>query len=152
MILDGLFFTPGITRYFPSLLLSILALTFTPCEFKNDVALLPSSLFGNDDKNSQQNDQKADEKKSKEEQELSIESGVPDLENLEGDSGSDGKEIEIEDSSQSTDKKKDSLNNYGDKKYKAFTDMFDEIVNAEDLESEEELNRLRENLDQYFTL
>ena len=38
--------------------------------------------------------------------------------------------------------------NFGDLKYKTFTEEFDEILKAEDLESGEELLRLRKNLDQ----
>ena len=36
----------------------------------------------------------------------------------------------------------------GDLKYKSYTEEFDEIIKAEELENEEELNRLRKNLDQ----
>ena len=45
-------------------------------------------------------------------------------------------------------KKNENKNNFGDQKYKFYTKEFDEIVVAEDLESEEELFRLRQNLDQ----
>ena len=37
-----------------------------------------------------------------------------------------------------------------DKKYKIYTTEFDEFSKAEDLESEEELSRLRSSLDQQF--
>ena len=39
-------------------------------------------------------------------------------------------------------------NNFGDQKYKFYTQEFDEVITAEDLETEEELFRLRQNLDQ----
>jgi len=39
-------------------------------------------------------------------------------------------------------------NKIGDSKYKNYTQEFDEIINAEELESEDELLRLRQNLDQ----
>ena len=39
-------------------------------------------------------------------------------------------------------------NNFGDQKYKFYTKEFDEIIAADDLETEEELFRLRQNLDQ----
>ena len=55
-------------------------------------------------------------------------------------------EVEIEDSSRPDLKKVNS--NFGDLKYKTYTEEFDEIVKAEDLESAEELVRLRKNLDQ----
>ncbi len=38
-----------------------------------------------------------------------------------------------------------------EEKYKVFTNKFDEIKNAEDLENEEEITRLRKNLDQQLT-
>ena len=110
-----------------------------------------------DDKNEEENkeekqkhpknqEQKA-EKQDQEQQEMSIESGIPDLENQTKESDQDGEEIEIEDKS-STDFRKNIKNNLGDLKYKFYTEEFDEIIKAEDLESEEELSRLRKNLDQ----
>ena len=94
----------------------------------------------------QDQEQKA-EKQDKEQQEMSIESGIPDLENQTKESDQDGEEIEIEDKS-NTDFRKNIRKNLGDLKYKSYTEEFDEIVKAEDLEGEEELNRLRKNLDQ----
>ena len=38
--------------------------------------------------------------------------------------------------------------NFGDIKYRTYTEEFDEIIKAEDLESDDELARLRKNLDQ----
>ena len=38
--------------------------------------------------------------------------------------------------------------NFSDHKYKAYTQEFDEIIKAEDLETSDELARLRKNLDQ----
>ena len=97
-------------------------------------------------KNPKNQEQKAKEKEQ-EQQEMSIDSGVPDLENQASDSDKDVEEIEIEDKSKS-DLRKNIKNNLGDLRYKAYTEEFDEIIKAEDLESEEELNRLRKNLDQ----
>jgi len=97
-------------------------------------------------KNPKNNEQKTKEKKQ-EQQEMSIDSGVPDLEDQASESDKDFEEIEVEDKSKS-ELKKNIKNNIGDLKYKAYTEEFDEIINAEDLESEEELNRLRKNLDQ----
>jgi len=99
-----------------------------------------------------QNDQKNNEKKTKEDneqkhQEMSIDAGVPDLENETKESDKDGEEIEIEDKSKS-DFRKTVKNKLGDLKYTAYTEEFDEIVKARDLENEEELSRLRKNLDQ----
>ena len=97
-------------------------------------------------KNPKNQEQKADEQKQ-EQQEMSIESGVPDLENQTKESDQDGEEVEIEDKSKS-DFKRNNRNTLLDLKYKVYTEEFDEIIKAEDLENSEELNRLRKNLDQ----
>ncbi len=97
-------------------------------------------------KNPKNHEQKA-EKQEQEQQEMSVESGIPDLENQSNESDQDGEEIEIEERSKS-DLRKKINNNFGDLKYKTYTEEFDEIIKAEDLENEEELNRLRKNLDQ----
>ncbi len=90
--------------------------------------------------------QKAQEKKE-EQDEMSIDMGVPDLENLSKDSDKGQEDLEIEDSSRPDLKKRGNLN-FGDLKYKAYTEEFDEIVKAEELEGPDELARLRKNLDQ----
>ena len=78
---------------------------------------------------------------------MSIESGVPDLENQANESDQDADELEIEDKSTS-DFRKEVKNSFGDRKYKSYTEEFDEIIKAEDLEQDDELIRLRKNLDQ----
>jgi len=98
-------------------------------------------------KNEPKNQENKADKQKKEEQNMSIESGIPDLENKAGESDQDGEEIEIEDKSK-TDSRKNIKNQLGDLKYKSYTDEYDEIIKAEDLENDEELNRLRKNLDQ----
>ena len=102
----------------------------------------------NNDKQSkpQNNEQKTKETEQKNE-EMYIESVVPDLENETKESDKEDEKVELEDSSR-PDLKKRSLNNFGDLKYKTFTEEFDEIIKAEELESVEELSRLRKNLDQ----
>tara|TARA_Y100000768_G_scaffold370108_1_gene335639 strand:+ start:1082 stop:2878 length:1797 start_codon:yes stop_codon:yes gene_type:complete len=104
-----------------------------------------------DNRNEQHKDQKNEDQKSDEQkdenQEMSIESGVPDLEQQTKDSDQEGEEIEIEDSSE-LDIRKKKKNNLGDLKYKTYTEEFDEIIKAEDLENNDELLRLRRNLDQ----
>ena len=95
-------------------------------------------------KNTEKQDQKA---KEQEQQEMSIDSGMPDLESQTKDSDQEGEEIEIEDKSKS-DIRKNTKGKLGSFAYKAYTEEFDEIIKAEDLENEEELNRLRKNLDQ----
>ena len=104
-----------------------------------------------ENKDKKQKDQKNQEQKTKEKeqerQEMSIDSGVPDLEDQSKESDQDGEEIEVEDKSKS-DYRKNIKNSLGNLGYKTYTEEFDEIIKAKDLENEEELNRLRKNLDQ----
>ncbi len=102
----------------------------------------------NDDKQPNQNneEQNASEKEEKHE-EMSIDRGVPDLENEAKDADKAEEEFEIEDSRR-PDLKKRSSKKFGDGKYKTYTEEYDEIIKAEDLENAEELSRLRKNLDQ----
>ena len=102
----------------------------------------------NDDKQSKPDNQEkqAKEKENKEE-EMSIDSGMPDLENEAKESDQADEEVEIEDSSQ-PDLKRKGKSSLGDIDYKSYTEEFDEIIKAEDLENIEELTRLRKNLDQ----
>ena len=105
----------------------------------------------NDDKQPKTQDQKQETKEKDEKQEeMSIDSGVPDLENEAKESDKVEEELEIEDSSR-PDLKKRGKNNFGDLKYKTYTEEFDEIIKAEDLENAEELIRLRKNLDLQLT-
>ncbi len=94
----------------------------------------------------QNEDQSAKEKEAKQE-EMSIDSGLPDLENQAKDSDKPDEELEIEDSSR-PDLKKRNNSKFGDLSYKTYTEEFDEIIKAEELETPEELSRLRKNLDQ----
>ena len=93
------------------------------------------------------NQEQKKEKQEQDQQEMSIESGTPDLEKQAKESDKDGEEIEIEDKSKQDFRKKIN-NNSIDLKYKTYTEEFDEIIKAEDLENEKELYRLRNNLDQ----
>ena len=101
----------------------------------------------NDKKTKPQNNEQKTSAKEEKNEEMSIEGGVPDLENEAKDSDAADEEVEFEDSSR-PDLKKRNLNNFGDLKYKTYTEEFDEIIKAEELESDEELLRLRKNLDQ----
>ncbi len=95
-----------------------------------------------------ENDQKDKDKQDKN-QEMSVETGVPNVENFATENeNDDAQTLETEDTSSANETKKDALKNFGDNKYKAYTGEFDEIIKAEDLESEDELNRLRLVLDQ----
>ena len=78
---------------------------------------------------------------------MSIDAGVPDLQNEAKDSDQAEEELEIEESIRPELKKRGSAQ-FGDLKYKTYTEEFDEIIKAEDLENIEELTRLRKNLDQ----
>ena len=104
----------------------------------------------NNNKNKESNSQDQPEKnmeKDEKHQEMSIDSGIPDLENDAKESDKAEEELEIEDSHISDLKKKDKTG-INDLLYKTYTEEFDEIIKAEELESVEELARLRKNLDQ----
>ena len=80
--------------------------------------------------------------------EMSLEASLPDNDQL---SSEIDKEVEIsqeEDPLNSPNNKERTSKNFGDSKYKSYTQKYDEIIDAEKLESEEELLRLRQNLDQ----
>tara|TARA_B100000575_G_scaffold242957_1_gene206486 strand:+ start:98 stop:1894 length:1797 start_codon:yes stop_codon:yes gene_type:complete len=94
----------------------------------------------------QDNDQKTKEKENKHE-EMSIDAGLPDLENEAKENDKIEEEFEIDDSSRPELNKRKNKS-FGDLLYKVYTEEFDEIIKAEDLESIEELSRLRKNLDQ----
>ena len=97
--------------------------------------------------NKDDSDQKR-ESKFDENQEMAIDTSIPELDNLADENDKDLNEIEIEEASNETEKRVRSKNNFGDQKYKSYTKEFDEIIIAEDLETEAELFRLRQNLDQ----
>ena len=100
------------------------------------------------DKKSKSDDQKQRSKeKDKNLEEMSIESGIPDLENEAKQSDQDKEGFETEDNA-SPDLRKNNKSNFGDIKYRTYTEEFDEIIKAEDLENPDELSRLRKNLDQ----
>ena len=101
----------------------------------------------NDKQSKPQNNEQKTKEKEEENEEMSIESGVPDLENESKDSDALDEEIGLRESSR-PDLKKRNINKFGDLKYKTYTEEFDEIIKAEELESDEELSRLRKNLDQ----
>ncbi len=86
--------------------------------------------------------------KEKENQEMSIETGTPDIDNYADENDNESNVHEIEDNSNVNQKRKKIQNQFGDKKYKLYTEEFDEIIKAEELETEHELNRLRQVLDQ----
>ncbi len=100
------------------------------------------------DKKSKSDEQEQRTKeKDKNLEEMSIESGIPDLENEAKQSDQDKESFETEDNT-SPDLRKNNKLNFGDIKYRTYTEEFDEIIKAEDLENPDELSRLRKNLDQ----
>ena len=100
-----------------------------------------------DKQDNQENQEKHPKEKEDKPQEMSIDSGMPDLENEARESDQAEEDIEIEDSSQ-PDLKRRGKSALGDLNYKTYTDEFDEIIKAEELENITELTRLRKNLDQ----
>ncbi len=104
----------------------------------------------NDNKDKGSNSQDQLEKKLEKDekhQEMSIDSGIPDLENDAKESDKAEEELEIE-NSHISDLKKRGKTGVNDLLYKAYTEEFDEVIKAEELESVDELTRLRKNLDQ----
>tara|TARA_B100001248_G_scaffold98158_1_gene72878 strand:- start:114 stop:1964 length:1851 start_codon:yes stop_codon:yes gene_type:complete len=102
----------------------------------------------NDDKQAKPQNQEQKTRQQEEiHEEMSIDSSVLDQDHQTKDSDNVEEELEIEDSSR-PDIKQRGNTNFGDIKYKTYTEEFDEIVKAEDLESIDELARLRKNLDQ----
>ncbi len=89
------------------------------------------------------NGQKAEKEN---EQELSIDTRPPDTKEL---SGQDEKSIEeIEESGEKTNVRPKTIFSQNGKKYRIYTEDFDEVIKAEKLETKEELDRLRTTLDQ----
>jgi len=100
-----------------------------------------------DEQHNNQKNQNRKAEKKEEHHEMSIESDAPDLDAEAKESDQKGEEIEIEDKSKSDFRKK-IKNKFTNLNYKTYTEEFDEIIKAEDLENEKELFRLRNNLDQ----
>ena len=119
------------------------------------------SLDENTDEERERDEEKKDENKQSESEnreqktkeeadkidEMSIDGGIPDVEHIAKESDQSDEEIEIQDSLR-PDLKKKRNTNLGDLRYKTYTEEFDEIIKAEELENAEELARLRKNLDQ----
>ena len=94
-------------------------------------------------KKQEKNDQES--KRQKDDQEFSTESDLLDIKNLTRENISDE---EVEDSSRVENRRTKTIFSESAKKYKVYTKEFDEVIKAEDLESDEELTRLRTSLDQ----
>ena len=95
------------------------------------------------------NEQNEDKSKDSKNNEISTDANLPNLEKLSTESDSDVKVDEEENNSlNSVKNNKEKNKNFINSKYKYYTQQFDETINAEELESETELLRLRKNLDQ----
>ena len=108
-------------------------------------------------KNEKKDKQNDLDKKTKEKdgkiEEMAIDANLLDSEENIEKNDDQNEEIEVEDFANDSKLKNKSFNNFADLKYKIFTKKFDEVIKAEDLETDEELTRLRENLDhQLFQL
>lgn len=80
--------------------------------------------------------------------EMSIDANLPDVDQLSSEIDKDNEASEDENSLNTPRSRKKINKNFGDTKYKFYTQEFDEVISAEKLESNEELLRLRQNLDQ----
>ena len=119
-------------------------------KFNSLISKIISQFKMDETTESEQNEdnQSNESTKDSENNEMSIDSNLPDVEQLSSESNEEV-EINKEEDSPSLSKNKNKTNkNFGDSKYKFYTQEFDEIVSADDLESDEELLRLRQNLDQ----
>ena len=95
------------------------------------------------------NEQNENKSKDSNNNEISTDANLPNLEQLSTESDSDFKIDEEENNSlNSVKNNKEKNKNFINSKYKYYTQQFDETINAEELESETELLRLRKNLDQ----
>ncbi len=119
-------------------------------EDSSDYEEVDNKKEDNNNKEINNNDDSSQKKESKvdENQEMAIDTSVPELDNLADENEKDLNEIEVEQTSNDSERSGRSKSNFGDHKYKSYTKEFDEIILAEDLETEEELFRLRQNLDQ----
>ncbi len=105
--------------------------------------------FENTDKQQNQDKMEGSADKEKSQQEFNVASGLPEANVLNEKLDEEGKFEEIEDDSGSSLRKKYSKTfKENNNRYKVFTDEYDEISKAEDLETKEEISRLRASLDQ----
>jgi len=93
-------------------------------------------------------DEHSEKSKDGKNNEMSMDAGLPDVDQLSSEIDKDIEASEEEDSISTPTNRKNINKNFGDSKYKFYTQEFDEVTFAEELESEEELLRLRQNLDQ----
>ena len=102
----------------------------------------------NNDQENQSQDEQNQNLKEESDNEMSVETSLSDAESLASEKDTDIDSGEIDESFDSSNHKKGVDKKIVDKKYKSYTNEFDEIISAEDLENDKELLRLRQNLDQ----
>ncbi|MDA7606230.1 cobalamin biosynthesis protein CobT [Pelagibacteraceae bacterium] len=103
----------------------------------------------NEDTSQNDLNQKEDQtSQNSENADISIDANLPDLDQLSSEIDNETEMTEEDESTNPLSNNKGNGRKFGDSKYKYYTQEFDEIINAEKLESEEELLRLRQNLDQ----
>ena len=133
-------------RRFNSLVSEIIAeLNIEDKEFNEDREESDQKLKNPENQKSDEspNDQLTEKEQN---QELSIDSNPPDTKDM---SGEDENSIEeIEESGNKTDLRPKTIFSENNKKYRVYSEEFDEVTKAESLESKEELERLRVTLDQ----
>ena len=113
---------------------------------KDDVS--DKERFDNIDNKKDQEKRDGKAEKQKEEQELSISSELPENNDLNEKSDEENSFEETEDENGEINKQYKKIFSKNKNKYKVYTNEFDEFIKAEELESEEELSRLRSSLDQ----
>ena len=93
-------------------------------------------------------DESTGNSKDSDNNEMSIDVNLPDVDQLSSEIDKDNEASEDENSLNTPRSRKKINKNFGDTKYKFYTQEFDEVISAEKLESNEEILRLRQNLDQ----
>ena len=133
-------------RRFNSLVSEIIAeLNIEDKEFNEDREESDQNLKNPESQKSDEspNDQLTEKEQN---QELSIDSRPPDTKDM---SGEDENSVEeIEESGNKTDLRPKTIFSENNKKYRVYSEEFDEVIKAESLEGKEELERLRVTLDQ----
>ena len=115
---------------------------------KTDDNISDKERFENIDKQNDQERKEGKSDKEKKEQELTVSADIPESHDLSEKSNEEDKFEEVEDDSGISIKQFRKIFSEKDNKYKAYTNEFDEVSKAEDLETDEELSRLRASLDQ----
>ena len=104
--------------------------------------------FENTDNHRNPDQKDGETDKQKEEQELTVAANLPETNDLSEKNIEEDKFEEVEEENGISRKKYGKILSENEKKYKVYTDEFDEFIKAEELETDEELLRLRASLDQ----